>query len=535
MSKHSPTQKDVKKASSGKISSGSHPSYWLSSVEPIAYSALNESIETEVVIVGGGIAGLTTAYCLLRAKQQVVVIDDGNIGSGETGRTTAHLVNALDDRYTVLEKHFGREDAELFAESHTAAIAKIEEIVHREKIDCDYERVSGYLFLHPTDKRYNLEDEFKATQRVGLDTKWLEHTPGLPKEVGPCIEFVQQGQFHPMKYLHGLCAAIERMGGKIYTSTRAQGFTKDGVTTENKYQIKAKHIVVATNTPANDMVTMHTKQFPYRTYVVAATIKKGSIPRALWWDTGQQNSEWVTHPYHYVRLQSFNETHDLLIAGGEDHKTGQADKEYELEEDRFAIVEEWTKQYFPQIERFVYRWSGQVMEPLDGAAFIGRNPGDDNIYIVTGDSGNGMTHGTIAGVLITDLITGKKNPWEHIYEPSRKMFSVTGTFLKEVASMAAQYSDLITEGDVDEYSEIPNMEGAIVRDGMKKLAAYRDEKGELHIFSAVCPHLKCILEWNNAEKTFDCPCHGSRFTCTGKLLNGPAITDLEEIKEEIEH
>jgi glycine/D-amino acid oxidase-like deaminating enzyme/nitrite reductase/ring-hydroxylating ferredoxin subunit len=535
MAHNSPTQTEIKKASSGKISTGSHPSYWLTSVEPIAYSSLKESIETEVVIVGGGIAGLTTAYCLLRAGKQVVVIDDGNIGSGETGRTTAHLVTALDDRYIEIEKHFGREDAQLIAESHATAIAKIEEIVTREKIDCDYERVSGYLFLHTTDSIGHLEDEFKAAQRVGLDVVWLNETPALPKNVGPCIEFRDQGQFHPLKYLQGLCKAIEKMGGRIFTSTRAQEFDKNGVTTADKFHIKAQHVVVATNTPVNDRVAMHTKQFPYRTYVIGATIPKGSLPHALWWDTGDQESKWITQPYHYIRLHEYDETHDILICGGEDHKTGQAEEEYEPEDVRFEVIASWAKQYFPQIEKVVFKWSGQIMEPLDDMAFIGKNPGDENIYIVTGDSGNGMTHSTIAGILLTDLIAGKRNPWEHIYDPSRKMFSVAGSYIKEAVDMAVQYTDYLTQGDVDNSEDIEPLNGAIIRDGMKKLAVYRDEKGELHTFSAVCPHLKCILEWNNAEKSFDCPCHGSRFSCTGKLLNGPAIADLEEIHEEQEH
>lgn len=512
----------------GLLTSGSTLSYWIDSVEPLIFKPLQEDLKTETVVVGGGISGLSVAYCLARSGRKVVVIEDGFIGSGETGRTTAHIVNALDDRYAEIESKLGKEDAVLAAASHTAAINFIEQVVREEKIDCNFMRIPGYLFLHPSDKVKTLEDEFAATHRVGINTEFIQGVPEIASENGPCLKFPRQAQFHPMKYLRGLTTAILNYGGSIYTETRAAEINKDGVKANNHY-IQAKHIVVATNTPVNDLVTMHTKQHPYRTYVIGGLIPKETIGYALWWDTGDMKSKWVSDPYHYVRLQTYNDQYDLLIAGGEDHKTGQAEEENIPEEDRYKALEAWTRKRFPMLKEIIYAWSGQVLEPVDSLAFIGRNPGDKNIYIATGDSGNGMTHGTIAGMLLCDLISGVHSPWEKIYSPSRITLKATGDFLKEVGNMAAQYLDYLSPSDIKSLKVLAPTEGAIINYQGKKTAVYRDETNEIHAYSAICPHLGCVLQWNASEKSFDCPCHGSRFTCQGKVVNGPAKGDLKRL------
>lgn len=512
----------------GVVSSGENISYWIDSVKPPEFSRLTQNVNTEVLVVGGGLAGLSTAYCLAKAGKKVVVVEDGVIGSGETGRTTAHITAALDDRYYEIESVFGQEKSRLAAESHNAAIKFIEEVIHEENAECDFRRVDGFLFLHPTDKEENLKKEFEATKRAGLNTEWLNETRFVSATNSPCIRFPQQAQFHIMKYLTTLANAITRMGGLIYTSTHAEKINIKGSIC-NGHTVKSNHIVVATNSPVNDLVTMHTKQMPYRTYVIAAKVPKGKLPFSLWWDTGNMDSKWVTAPYHYVRLQNFNDEYDLLIAGGEDHKTGQADEEGIAEEDRYDALEQWTRKHFPAITDVVYRWSGQVLEPHDYMGFIGRNPGDDNVYIITGDSGNGMTHTTIGGMLITDLITGKKNKWEELYSPKRIPIKVPGVFLSEAANMAKQYGDYLSGGDIEEANQLANDEGGILSKGLKKIALYRDKAGTLHTFSAVCPHLGCVVQWNADEKTFDCPCHGSRFSKEGEVINGPAISGLKKI------
>jgi glycine/D-amino acid oxidase-like deaminating enzyme/nitrite reductase/ring-hydroxylating ferredoxin subunit len=513
----------------GQLTSGETISYWIDSVQPLGFETLNSDISTDILIIGAGISGLSAAYGLAKAGRQVVVIDDGFIGSGESGRTTAHLTCALDDRYYEIEKAFGKDGSRKAAESHRAAIEWIAATVQQENIDCAFERVDGYLFLHPSDKKDNLEKEFEATKTAGLETEWLESIPGIAAENGPCIKFPEQGQFHIMRYLHGLANAVVRMGGRIYTKTHATSVKKSGAKA-NGFEITAEQILVATNSPVNDIVTMHTKQHPYRTYVIGAKIPKGSISRALWWDTGDLDSKWISDPYHYVRLSPFDETYDILISGGEDHKTGQADDEDIPEEERYEKLIAWTKKRFPQMQEIVYRWSGQVLEPVDYMAFIGKNPGNDNIYIITGDSGNGMTHGTLGGMIITDMISGFENPWADLYSPKRISLITADVFLNEVGNMAAQYADFVKKGDISESEQLGNNEGAILSKGLKKIALYRDETGALHSFSAVCPHLGCVVQWNGEEKTFDCPCHGSRFTKEGTVINGPSKSDLKKIE-----
>jgi glycine/D-amino acid oxidase-like deaminating enzyme/nitrite reductase/ring-hydroxylating ferredoxin subunit len=514
---------------SSSITSGENVSYWIDSAPIISFEKPDQDIQTEVLIIGGGIAGLTTAYKLLKAGKKVVLVEDGFIGSGETGRTTAHLTCALDDRYFFLEETFGEENAKLAAESHVAAIDEIENIVTYLNIDCSFKRVNGYLFLHPTDKEENLDKEFQATQKAGLQTSVLEEIPALVNaEKQRCIVFNNQAQFHILHYLKGLADAIVSLGGIIYTEARAEDINKKGAKV-NGFTFSADYIVVATNTPINDVLTMHTKQHAYRTYVIGAKIPKGQLPYSLWWDTGDQESKWVSQPYHYVRLENYDDEYDLLISGGEDHKTGQADEEGISEFERYARLEAWTRNYFPMPDDISYRWSGQVMEPVDSLGFMGKNPGDDNIYIITGDSGNGMTHTTIGAMIICDSIIGIKNKWEDLYSPSRITLKTTGDFIKEASNMASQYLDWIKGSDLKNTADLRAGEGAVLSSGLNKIAVYRDYDNALKAFSAVCPHLGCIVQWNNDEKSFDCPCHGSRFDAEGIVINGPAETDLSKI------
>ncbi len=514
------------------ITSGENKSFWTASMQPIIFEKLQQNIDTDILIIGGGIAGLTTAYCLLKAGRKITLVEDGYIGSGETGRTTAHITCALDDRYFELEKIFGKEKTQLAANSHMEAIQWITNTIQRENIDCNFKKVNGYLFLSEDDKIETLEKEYTATTNAGLHTEMLDQIPGLSfEEKKQCLRFPEQGQFHIMKYLKGLTEAITGMGGKIYTETKAEDITKEGAKA-NGFEIKANHIVVATNTPVNDWVEMHTKQWPYRTYVIATKIPKGIVPYSLWWDTGNQDSKWICSPYHYVRLEAYDEAFDLLISGGEDHKVGQANDENIPEEDRYDRLVEWTKERFPTMGNVEYKWSGQVLEPIDSLAFIGKNPSDDNIYIITGDSGNGMTHGTLGGMIITDIITGVKNPWEDLYSPSRITLKITADYLHEVGNMVAQFADWLTTGDIEAVNDLKPGEGGVISSGLKKIAVYRDVQNNLHACSAVCPHLGGILQWNADEKSFDCPLHGSRFTTDGKIINGPAISDLKKLEIE---
>lgn len=505
-----------------KSETGESLSVWMATADVPAGKTLEGEAEADVCIVGAGIAGLSVAYFLAKAGKKVVVLDDGPIASGQTRRTTAHLANALDDRYYEIIRERGEEAAKLAADSHTAAIDAIERIVKEEEIDCDFLRLDGYLFLGGDSTEKELDKELDAAHKAGLTRVEKLAAPATQGfQPGVSLRFPGQGQFHILKYITGLVRAIESSGGKVYTEAHVETIEPGPparVHVAGGAVVTASSVVVATNTPINDMVTMHTKQAPYMTYVIGARVPKGAITRSLYWDTED--------PYHYIRLEPLDETSEVLIVGGEDHKTGQAKDG----DERYARLEKWTRERFPSAGAVEYRWSGQVMESIDGLGFIGRNPGDaDHIYIATGDSGMGMTHGTIAGMLISDLILKRDNPWVDLYDPARKPIGAAGDFVSENLNVAAQYADWITGGDVKSVHDIPKGQGAVMRRGLSKVAVYCDEDGTLHERSAVCPHMKCVVQWNPNETTWDCPCHGSRFDRHGTVINGPANVDLEKV------
>ncbi len=502
------------------LSNGSK-SVWMTTALP-QFPGLQEKLETEVCVIGGGIAGLTTAYLLSREGKAVVLIDAGRIGEGETGRTTAHFFPP-DDRYSGIEDAFGADKARLVAESFQQATALVESIVAKEKIDCQFERLSGYLFSLTPDGYADLDKEFDAARKAGVEIRKKEQVPDLSFNTGPCLEFVNQAQFHPLKYLSGLVEAFRRNGGSLFNHTRALDISSHAnsltVTTEGG-AITAKAVVVATNTPFNDRVVMHTKQAAYRTYVLGVRVPAGSVPRILLWDNGD--------PYYYVRLTTPDKTsdHEILVVGGADHKVGQD----EHPEHRYDEIEKWVRQHYPMAGSVDFKWSGQCMEPADGVGYMGRNPMDDkNVYVITGDSGNGMTHCTAGAMLVTDLIMDRNNSWLDLYDPSRKAIHGMPEFLKELGNTLAQYGDWVKDGDVDSPEEIAPGQGAVMRQGEKKIAVYRDDDGKIHALTAACTHLGCVVSWNSAEKSWDCPCHGSRFDVNGQILHGPAGKPLEAV------
>jgi glycine/D-amino acid oxidase-like deaminating enzyme len=339
--------------------SGGTTSLWMASTEmPPVTQGLTADAQADVCVVGAGIAGLSTAYLLSKEGLKVLVLDDGPIAGGETARTTAHLSSALDDRFYEIERLHGRTGARLAAESHGSAIDRIESIVAAEKIDCDFTRLDGYLFLPPGGSVDELDDELAAATRAGLEVERLPRAPLPHFDTGPCLRFGRQGQFHPLKYLAGLVRAIQAAGSTIVTGAHAVDF-KGGddahVTTQDGRVVRCRHVVVATNAPVNDRVVIHTKQAPYRTYVIGCPVAKGTLPRMLLWD--------MADPYHYVRLQRDPDGTDVLIVGGEDHKTGQ-EEDMEVRWHRLAS---WTRERFPDAGAPKYKWSGQVLEPSQPA------------------------------------------------------------------------------------------------------------------------------------------------------------------------
>lgn len=466
---------------------------------------------------------MTAALLLLREGKRVIVLDERPIGGGgQTARTSAHLASALDDRFQFVEKEIGIEGAKLAFESQAEAIDLIESIAQEERIDCEFKRVPGYLCAGEEMPEKDLQKEFEAARRVGVPGVELQPTGGIAG--APAIRFPDQARFQPDKYLAGLAKAVLAKGGLIYTGQRVTDVTgvdekkkqRAQVTLGNDLKVEADAVVVATNTPApiNDWFGIYTKQAAYRTYVVALTIPETAVEDALYWD--------MADPYHYVRLHREGETM-LLLVGGEDHRTGQLPTPFAP----FTNLEKWTRARFPAAGEVKYRWSGQVQEPADGMPFIGEAlTAKDAVYVITGDSGMGLTNGTIGAKIVTDLIAGRSNRYAELYRPGRKMKNTE--WVTENANVVRQYSDYVTRGDEPSADAIKPGEGATVREGLKKVAVYRDLDGTLHRHSAVCTHLGCIVHWNPVEKTFDCPCHGGRFDPQGKVVMGPPIDDLAE-------
>jgi glycine/D-amino acid oxidase-like deaminating enzyme/nitrite reductase/ring-hydroxylating ferredoxin subunit len=490
---------------------------WCEHAELPKFGPLRQHVEADVCVVGGGIAGLMTAYGLAREGRHVVVLEREHLGAGETGRTTAHLVTALDRGYASLRSVLGLERARLAAESHRRAIESFAEIVVRESIACDFRRLDGYLFRGEGCEE-TFENERAAMHEVGLPgIELVSAPPGCDGiEVGPCLRVPNQAQFQPLAFLGGLATALGRLDCRIFEGTTATEVGDGRVVTDGG-AVRADAIVVATNAPINSRVGVPMRQAAYQTYVVAAVAGSVTCPPALFWD--------VEDPFHYVRYVERHGMPDVVLIGGEDHKTGQDDGVGA--DERHARLEAWGRRHFPAMEGIVECWSGEVMESLDGLGLIGRLEPKGNVYVVSGDSGNGFTHAGIAGFLLRDLVLGRESPYASLYDPHRLPLKAIPEVAREGINAAAQYATWLAPADVADVDAIPYGGGAVLRKGTTKVAVHRDERGELHACSAVCPHLGCIVDWNADERTWDCPCHGSRFDALGRVLHGPANRDLE--------
>jgi glycine/D-amino acid oxidase-like deaminating enzyme/nitrite reductase/ring-hydroxylating ferredoxin subunit len=490
---------------------------------PIPAPPLAEDQNRDAVVIGGGIAGLSIAFELAEAGKSVVLVDRGPLGGGMTGRTTAHLAPPCDDLLSELIELRGEELARLHHRSHCAAVDRIEEIVKRHVIDCDFRRVDGHLFpavgTPEKEAKEQIDKECDAATKLGVQ---VERTRGVPLQgLGdvPVLRYARQATFHPLRYLESLATLAGERGVGLHAHSPVAGIEeKDGkvvVTLENGARIQAKDAIVATNSPINDLLAIHSKTAPYRTYAMAFELPQGSLPDALYWD--------MEDPYHYVRLQPAPEGSGLwLIAGGEDHKSGEADDGTE----RFAKIEAWLRPLVPSMGAEVARWSGQVLETIDRCGFIGLNPGNKHVWITTGDSGQGMTQGALAGILLRQLVTGEPTPWAEVYDTTRKPLGGAANYLKENMTAVKNFTEYLTGGELESAEELKPGQGGILRSGLKKIAVARAEDGTLHRVSASCTHLGCIVHWNGTEQCWDCPCHGSQFAPDGSVLNGPALTPL---------
>jgi glycine/D-amino acid oxidase-like deaminating enzyme/nitrite reductase/ring-hydroxylating ferredoxin subunit len=477
--------------------------------------------------VGAGIAGLSTAYLLAADGRSVAVLEAREPGMGETSRTTAHLVTALDRGWTALIGTHGEALARLAADSHRAAIDRVERLCVEERADCGFARVDGFLFASPRTAHGALEAELDAARRAGVSgVDMVPRAPLRGYDTGPCLRFPRQAVCHPLRLLDALRAGIERRGGRLFGRARVDALEPgrpSRVRSAAGLTVTADAVVIATNSPVAGAPSLHAKQAPYRTYAIAAPIARGTVPDALYWDTDE--------PFHYVRLDRSGETHDVLIVGGEDHKTGQGGG---TANERYRRLAAWARRRFPGVGAPLARWSGQVMETADGLAYVGRARDDAEVLVATGDCGNGMTHGMVAGLLLADLVARRPNPWEAAYEPGRLRLRAIPTLARENANVALQMTDWLRPGELSDLDVIAPGTGAVVRRGAWRVAAYRRPAGDVVLLSAVCPHMGCIVRWNAAERTWDCPCHGSRYRPEGGVISGPTTRGLAAFDREPE-
>lgn len=495
-------------------------SLWMSARKDVG-KPLHDSRPADLLVVGGGMAGLSIAYEALQRGRKVTILDRGPIAAGMTARTTAHLASALDDRYHKFAEYRGWDETRLLYQSLVAAIDRIEQIVRTEKIACDFARCDGYLFLGEGDDPDILEKEFQACRDVGFDgVRWAARAPMPDMDSGKCLVFPNQARFHPLKYLNGLVEAIERSGGEFHPYTAVDSIEQNDVgvtvTTRGAQKIIARHVADATNAPIAGRLTLQTKMAPYRSYVIALSVPKGAVSDALYWDT--------LDAYHYVRLQP-GEDNDFLIVGGEDHKTGEADDAGK----RFSALEAWARARFAHLRDVAFRWSGQVLEPYDFAGFVGRDPDNDRIYFVTGDSGQGITNGAVAGLLIPALMAGEEHPWQTLYDPARVTPKAAVTYISENSTAAKNMAEHLGGPLLDSLEALRPGEGGLVRDRLGHMAAFKDDSGKLHKLSSSCTHVNCVVHWNSLERCWDCPCHGSHFGIDGEVLNAPATSPLEKL------
>ena len=500
--------------------------YWDAGVPLRRYTRLHGTASCDVAIVGGGITGLTAAYLLSRAGRTVMLLERGALDSVDTGATTAHLTCVTDTRLSDLVSAFGREHAQAVWDAGLAAIAIIDDIIRTERIDCHFAWVPGYLHT-PRDRAAEDADikdllrEAETASELGFDAQFLDRAPFVNQ---PAVEFTGQARFHPRLYLKGLVAAIDRAGGRICEDTPVEDIEDEPLTLVTPDgRVQCGHVIIATHNPipgkAGFLRTtlLQTKLALYSSYAVSGQVQRGRVPDALFWDTGD--------PYRYLRIDR-QDGHDMVIYGGEDHKTGQA----EDPASRFETLSAALRALAPGIA-ITHQWSGQVIDTADGLPYIGEIA--PRQFVATGFSGNGMTFGTLGAVMAVDAIDERRNPWHELFDVDRtKIRGGLWDYLRENKDYPYYViRDRFAGPDGKSARAIPRGAGMVLDVNGHRVAAYRGDDGTLTMKSAVCTHMGCYVHWNNAERTWDCPCHGSRFQTTGEVLSGPATEPLGEIDD----
>lgn len=512
---------------------GALTSLWQHSVNTFLHNGKKNDDNYDVVIVGGGITGISTGLLLQNAGMKCLILEANNLCFGTTGGTTAHLNTLMDTPYQTLIKNFGEKNAILVAEATKMAIDLIKQNIEKYSIECGFDYTTGYLFAQNDKQEKELEEIIEACNKVGVEVDYVDAIP-IPIPFSKAISISRQAKFSPVQYVYALANEFKKAGGTIAEQMRVteHTYSKDEITGEEYIDVKtemrsyrSKFLIYATHIPPGVNV-MHFRCAPYRSYAMAMKLAgsntpndESSYPEGLCYD--------MFDPYHYYRTQEIN-GENYFIAGGEDHKTAhEANTEQCLRK-----LESHVREYF-NIETITHKWSSQYYEPADGLPYIGQLPGtNENIFVATGYGGNGMIYSQIAAMLLTDLITTGESKLADLFSPNRvKPIAGFSNFVKENADVVKHLvSGIFSAKKIASVSELAHGEANVIELDGHKVALYKDEQGNLHALNPACTHVRCTVAWNTAEESWDCPCHGARYSVDGKVLNGPAHVDLRKIE-----
>lgn len=493
-----------------------NPSLWVETSPESDYPTLNGDIDIDVAVIGAGITGLSAAAMLKHAGMRVAVIEAGPIAAGATGYTTAKVTSLHGLTYADLAKDAGQELARQYADANEAGLAEVARMVKDFAIDCDFRRADAYSYTEDADQLDRIHAEVEAAASLGLPASFTSTTE-LSFEIAGAVQFGNQAMFHPRKYCLGLAASIPGDGSHVFENTRASDVSCNGtceVVTDHG-TVRAQHVVMATQLPFLDKGAFFARTHPARSYAMAVQLN-GPVPKDMYLS--------IDSPTRSVRSH-FEPDSTYVIIGGEGHKVGQDPDTRQ----RYAALESWARENW-DVRSVDYRWSAQDYMPVDDVPYIGPiTSGNERILVATGFKKWGMTTGTVAGLMLTDRIMGRESPWTDVFDSTRTDIRRSAKqFLLENANVAKRMiGDRLRTIKVPEVADLVPGEGGIVEADGDKVAAYRDESGALHAVSPVCTHLGCQVTWNTGERSWDCPCHGSRFGIDGQVIQGPAVTELE--------
>ncbi|MEX0649137.1 MAG: FAD-dependent oxidoreductase [Balneolaceae bacterium] len=498
-------------------------SLWKTFANEIRYPSLDQDISVDTVIIGGGITGLSVARELSMDNYSIAVLEARQIGGGTTSHSTGNLYSTIDKNLDTLLGKYNSTYVTEVIKARAASVNRIEQNAERYGIDCDFKRQPWYLYSAREDNNHIIEKELNAGERINMPLSTA--TAGeIPFPITKAVKLEGQAQINPMLYVQGLAESIISEDLKIYENSPVTEVEEhDGYYTAhtNRGKVKAEHVVHATHTPKG-IKFVQTLLGPYREYGIACKLVENSHPEGIFWGYFEGRDKISTRTY-----SRNGET--FLIVVGKPHKVGQAESNLR----HIRQLEEFAREHF-NVQEMVYRWGGQHYRPADSLPYIGREKKGSGVFISTGYSTDGLTYGTMAGMIISDLIAGKTNPWADLFDATRNQpVKAAAEFLKENLNVARQYYKNIPGTlEDDHFAGIAPGDGKVIEKDGHKIAACKDEEGKLYLHSAVCPHMACIVNWNNAESTWDCPCHASRFKPDGSVLEGPAMHPLHEMKNE---